>query len=842
MLYLRYFLVSLIFFPVFCHANDDPLFTPEEIKWIRNHPVVRVTSDPNQKPFDYIEHGVHKGLTSEYLAAISRVSGLRFEMLDRARWSSLSEALVKHDVDMVPSIAAGLQNDEIKKNTILSTPYFVGTMIVATRESKTASFDLDKIAEEVIALKGGGAYERFLRERYPHVRLVATTTTTEALDAVANGQASVTVGLDVTILPLIRRRYRGQLYVAGAIASLPAVVAIGTRKDLPLLASIIDKSLNSLTAREMDMMVDKWIESSDFGAPSWASIARYYALEIAIGLVVLCVLGLLAIRFRIQYQLKAESEARKLRFIAVASHEIRTPLNAIVAAIDLLNRSNLPPLEKQLADTAINASANLLVILDDVLDIAKLDAGKLQLERVASDIHVVAESAVLLMQEQARPKGLPILLNIDAPRHLTVYIDQTRVRQIVVNLISNAIKFTEVGGVWVNVALSVDDDATSNRAQLMLTVRDTGMGIPADRQRSLFEAFEQADASTTRRFGGTGLGLTICKELVTLMGGSIWLESRKGAGTTVSVTIPVEVCETETCAGAKRCAEPEPAPRRYARPVVLVVEDHPVNLQMIGIQLAALHCDATLVGAGQAALDEVERGAYEIVLLDCNLPDLDGYTVARRIRSTRSASLPYLPIVAISAQTSDEHLKRCMESGMDGVLRKPLILKELAAMIDLWCAPADLLVSEPSNDSYGDDLMAGRCLVELFRQTCDEDIRTAREALERDDLPAAKASVHRIKGAAQSLGFGPVAELAQSLEDTLANADNSTDRRAASEKAIRLQQQLTAIDAGRPSAQPPARGMRCTYGQPRSLSAGMTGPAESAGAATPASRQPDARA
>ncbi len=767
----------LLALPTLAFARSDALFTAEELRWMEAHPVVRIAVDPDWQPFEYVKDGVYMGLAAEYIAAVSRISGLRFELVDGTRWGYFKDAILAHEADVLPTVAYGLLAEEIRSRVVLSTPYFVGTLVIVTRESQRVIFDLSQLSGKTVALKGGGAYERMLRERHHDVRLLPTRTPGEALAAVRDGRADAAIGLDANLLPLVRRQHPGRLFVSGTLASTTAVIAMATRNDLPELASIINKSLGSLTARETDEMVAKWLETTDYGAPSWQSIARYYAVEISAGLLLLGVLALFALRARMQHRLLAESEERKSRFIAMMSHEIRTPLNAVVSAIELLSRSNLPPMERQLADTAIKASGSLVSMLDDVLDISRLEAGKVQLERVASNIRVMVESVVWLMQAQLDAKRLALRLEIDTPDDLNVFIDPTRIRQVLFNLLSNAIKFTEAGTISVTVRLAMETPSESARPMLHIAVRDTGVGIPASRQQHLFRAFEQATASTTRRYGGSGLGLSICKELVTLMGGAIRLESQEGKGTAVSLSIPVSV-------SARAAHEPDgggppgaPDAANGVRPLVLVVDDHPTNLEMIHRQLAALHCDAELVDSGEAALRAATKGEYALMLLDCNLPDMDGYTVAKRLRTLRDRALPRLPIIAISALTGDAHAARCLESGMDGTLSKPLTLETLASIIERWCqAPRRPLRAPAAATARIRDEQELRM---LFAQSCRDDMQGLLSAIAEHRHDDARLFAHRLKGAGLTMQHAPVSAAAQALEAALESGNPATVRTAA---------------------------------------------------------------
>jgi signal transduction histidine kinase/CheY-like chemotaxis protein len=365
-----------------------------------------------------------------------------------------------------------------------------------------------------------------------------------------------------------------------------------------------------------------------------------------------------------------QASQAKSAFLANMSHEIRTPLNGVVGMADLLILADTLQSEQQAQALTLRKSAlDLLHLLNDLLDMAKIEAGKLTLELAPFALDDCLHSVANLMSGLAAEKGLTLVVDA-GPTHPALLGDSHRLRQVLTNLISNAIKFSTHGAVTLRVR-SVS--CRPNHACVEFAVEDQGIGIPADRLEAVFGAFEQAESSTSRRFGGSGLGLAICQQLVGKMGGSIQVESAVGKGSRFFFTLELEQLPALPAAANA----PTPAATLPTALRILLCEDNKVNQRVATRMLETLGHQVTIAGDGRAAVDLFRQSSFDVVLMDLMMPEVDGVEATRRIRELEEPGAPRVPIVALTASAFREDIDRCRTAGMDGFVSKPFVRQSL---------------------------------------------------------------------------------------------------------------------------------------------------------------------
>ncbi len=517
-------------------------------------------------------------------------------------------------------------------------------------------------------------------------------------------------------------------------------------------------------------------------------------------------------------QERSEAEAAnqaKSTFLATMSHELRTPLNGVLGMIDVLEHQGLDDPQQRTVSTMRDSAHALLHIIDDVLDFSKIEAGRLELEEATFSLSSLMAGILATFQPLANRRRLSLGVDIAVGSHDALIGDPTRVRQILFNLVSNALKFTESGSVRASAGTV---PLGRGRTRLTITVTDTGIGIEPPQMGRLFQPFAQADSSTTRRFGGSGLGLSIVRRLAQLMGGDARVESTPGSGSTFTVDLVLHAAAASALAhdlaGSATQSMVLPAGTTHR---VLVVDDHPVNREVLVRQLDILGLSADTAEDGIEGFEMWSAGEYSAVLADIHMPRLDGYGLARRIRDAevQQGAGKRVPFIAVTANALKGEEERCLDLGMDAYITKPVSMQRLRMTLERWLsisggaadsARAQNREGEAAIDPsvlgawLSEDPAAIAALLTKFSASAVEAEAEIRASAIKGNLRAAAAAAHKLNGAARAVGAKDVAKVAAVIERAGKAGDKAACNDALGPLATELRRAVAAIarQAGAP--------------------------------------------
>ncbi len=666
--------------------DQQIIMTATEREYLKNRGSIKMCADPDWMPFERItKDGIHEGMVAEYITILAQRIGKEIELVPTENWSQSLELGKTRKCDI---FSAANETPDRKKYMDFPTSYLVfPNVIVTTNEVGFFNDIKDNLDKTYVAIKGYAIVER-LRNKYPSIKILEVENIQSGFDSIRSGNGFGFIDVLPTVSYLIQKSGRFDLKIAGKI-DLDSQLTVPVRNDDPILLGIMQKAINTLTDEDHKKIYTKWIP------------VRYehefdYSLlwKILIGIAVLFALVFywnrklvheIRLRKNVEISLKnankelttaklqAEASNRaKSEFLANMNHELRTPLNAVIGFSELLSSITENQKEKNYVQSIKVAGKNLLLLINDILDLSKIEAGMLEIQPGIFDLHEIIREIEQIFRMKIEEKGIEFLINVDSDIPDALILDELRIRQILLNLIGNAKKFTDNGSIELFVHMVSKDN---DKVDLIFSIKDTGIGIPLDDLSMIFEAFKQRENQNTKKYGGTGLGLSICRKLASRMGGEISADSNIGEGSNFKLILhDVQIAIHDS---SKTNSEDSYSLENtnFEEATILVADDIQSNLKVMEEMLPKLGFKVILVENGQQAIEKVLENKIDLILMDIRMPVLGGIDAANSIKSDPGKE--YIPIIALTASSSVDDRESILTKGFDGYLTKPFKVSEL---------------------------------------------------------------------------------------------------------------------------------------------------------------------
>jgi two-component system, NarL family, sensor histidine kinase EvgS len=758
--------------------------TESERSWLNRHALFAFGAVSDNAPFEYVDYnGAFSGMTADYTKIIGEKLATTLQPTYVDSQGELSQLFDSGKVDIISAIKLPFEKDN---NVHYSESYLQIPMVLVAKRDADFIEGIDALEDQrIVVIENSSAYN-FLKRDYPMQPILVKRTMKEALISVQKGEVKVLLA-NTAAVDYFQRKFGITDLKVAATTPYTFELAFAVRPAFSEMIPPLNKAIAQFSAQEKGLIFDKWVNQLIAREVDWQKVGFWGA---ALFVVVSFVIGIiLSWNRRLSNEIKVRKQAEaamleakrfaeaanlaKSEFLANMSHEIRTPMNAILGFAYILQKQETDPKKSHYVNNIYASGKSLLTLINDILDLSKIEAGKLDLQYSAISIAALVRELHIIFEQKIAEKGLDFRFEIDEQIPTALILDEIRLRQVLLNLLGNAVKFTDAGYIRLGVTSGWCDSLNRSRVNIVFEVEDTGKGISSEAQQKIFNPFEQTKGQKAADFGGTGLGLTISRRLAEMMGGDILVESDSGSGSTFRVTLPeVEVATIEATENGSEIGfnadiiHFEPAK-------ILIVDDIDYNREMMSIYLEDWPFTIYEAWNGKEAIEQARLHQPDLILLDMKMPVMDGYQAAEILKQEEQLkAIPILAVTASALKEDEANISRLCEA----YLRKPVSKNDLTKQLMRFLHYTQ--IAEPSGiPSAVPDTVRQKITPEDFMALPSEWLEAFLRAVREADtdlclslikeLPQTALGLSRtLEGMIGDYGFGTLIEIIERTKDT----------------------------------------------------------------------------